>query len=188
MKRTLYASALALLIVMSGVAAAQDLGAIARQQRQQKKSSAKKVYTNDDFSSSQPVMQSAAPATEAKVGAAGEATVSAVVEAKAGNPKEASVEDKNKAAAALQKMVDAQKAEIASLTRELDVADRENRLRAANYYGDVGNSLRDPAKWAAEQKAKQEEIDGKKKAIDAARAKLADTIEQGRKAGIKVNE
>jgi hypothetical protein len=188
MKRTLYASAFALLIVMSGVAAAQDLGAIARQQRQQKKSSAKKVYTNDDISSGQPVMQSAEPATEAKVGAAGEAKAGAVVEAKVAKPKEASVEDKTKAAAALQQTVDAQKAEIASLTRELDIADRENRLRAANYYGDAGNSLRDPAKWAAEQIAKQEEIDGKKKAIDAAKAKLADIIEQGRKAGIKVNE
>lgn len=178
MKRTLYASVLALLIVMSGVAAAQDLGAIARQQRQQRKPSAKKVYTNDDISSSQPLTQPAEPAADAKAGAA--------TEAKADKPKETSADDKAKAAGALQQKVNAQKAEIATLTRELDIADRENKLRVANYYADAGNSLRDAKKWLDEQKATQDEIAGKRKAIDAAKAKLDDLVEQGRKAGIKV--
>src|SRR5512140_2290647 len=74
MKRTLYASILAFLIVMTGLAVAQeDLGAIARQQRQTKRPSAKKVYTNDDIASRPmpaaepaPADAKAAPATDAK--------------------------------------------------------------------------------------------------------------------------
>lgn len=176
MKRTLYASALALLIAFSGVAVAQDLGAIARQQREQKKPSSKKVITNDDIAS-QPIPAPAA--TDAKAGVP--------ADAKTDKPK-APAEDKDKAAAALQQKIDAQKAEVASLTRELSIADRENKLRVANYYADAGNSLRDPKKFQDEQKATQDEIAAKQKAIDAAKAKIADLVEQGRKAGLKVNE
>lgn len=178
MKRTVYASVLAFLIVISGLAAAQDLGALARQQRQEKKPSAKKVYTNDDIASQPMPAQPVEPAADAKAVIA--------TDTKTDKPKESSAEDKDKATASLQAKVNAQKAEIASLTRELDIADRENRLHVANYYADAGNSLRDPKKFQDEQKAKRDEIDGKKKAIEDAKAKLADLIEQGRKAGLKV--
>jgi hypothetical protein len=180
MKRILYVSAFALLTLSTGIAVAQDLGTVARQQRQQKKPSAKKVYTNEDFGGGQPAATpEAAPAADAKPDAAA---------APAAKPVETSSQDKSKASAALQQQVDATKAEIASLTRELDIANRENKLRVANYYADAGNSLRDPKKWQDEQKATQDEINNKQKAIDSAKAKLADLVEQGRKAGVKVNE
>ena len=180
MKRTLYVMTFALLTMLSSTALAQDLGAVARQQREQKKPQAKKVFTNDDIATQR--VSPAEPTAEA---------TSATAPAAAGAKTEAAkppAEDKAKATAALQQKIDSQKTEITSLTRELDLADRENRLRVANYYADAGNSLRDPKKWSDEQKAKQDEIDGKKKAIEAAKAKLADMIEQGRKAGLKVNE
>ena len=177
MKRTLYASTLALLIAFGGVAMAQDLGAIARQQREQKKPSSKKVITNDDIAS-QPLPEPAA-VTDAKA--------AAPADAKAEKPK-APAENKDKAAAAMQQQIDAQKAELASLTRELSIADRENKLRVANYYADAGNSLRDPKKFQDEQRATQAEIAAKQKAIDAAKAKIADLAEQARKAGLRVNE
>ncbi len=180
MKRILYASVLAFLIVVGGVAAAQDLGALARQQRQEKRPSAKKVYTNDDIAS-QPM-----PETPAQPAATTEAKADAKTDTKAAAPKAPSPEDKQKATAALQAKVNAQKAQIETLTRELDIADRENRLRIANYYADAGNSLRDPRKFQDEQRAKQDEIAGKKKAIEDAKTKLADMIEEGRKAGLKV--
>ena len=180
MKRTLYASALALLIMVSGMAVAQDLGAIARQEKQQKKPSAKRVYTNDDIAGQPaPAAEPATPA-DAKAGAA--------ADAKTDKPKDTSADDKAKAAAALQQKANAQKAEIASLQRELDIATRENKLRVANFYADAGNSLRDPKKFQDEQKATLDEIAAKQKAIDAAKAKLADTVEQGRKLGVKVND
>jgi hypothetical protein len=178
MKRILYASALATLILMSGIAVAQeDLGAMARQQRQQKKPTAKRVYTNDDLAT-----QSSAPAP----GPAADAKPATDAKAEAPKPKGPSADDKAKAQAALQSQVNARKAEIATLTRELEIADRENRLRVANYYADAGNSLRDPRKFQDEQKAKEDEIAGKKKAIEEGKAKLADVIEQGRKAGLTV--
>jgi len=178
MKRIVYASALSFLTLMSGIAVAQDLGTIARQQREQKKPPAKKVYTNDDIAGQPaPEPAPAAATTEAKAAPATDAKAA---------PKANTAEDKAKAEAALQAKVNSQKAEIATLTRELELADRENRLRVANYYADAGNSLRDPKKWQDEQKAKEDEIAGKKKAIDEAKAKLDDLIEQGRKAGLKV--
>jgi len=184
MKRIVYASALALVMLMSGIAVAQDLGTLARQQREQKKPAAKKVYTNDDIASQPaPSPAPAAPATDAK--ATTDTKADAATDGKAA-PKASPADDKAKIEAALQQKVDAQKAQIASLTRELDIADRENRLRVANYYADAGNSLRDPKKWQDEQKAKEDEIAGKKKAIEDAKAKLDEMIEQGRKAGIKV--
>ena len=179
MKRILYASALAGLMLMSGIVIAQDLGAVARQQREQKKPTAKRVYTNDDIGS-QPAPAPEPAATDPKPGATTDAKADST------KPKTPPAEDKAKAEAALQAKVDAQKAEIATLTRELNLADRENRLRIANYYADAGNSLRDPKKFQDEQRAKQDEIAGKKKAIDDAKTKLADLIEQGRKQGLKV--
>jgi len=177
MKRTLYASVLGLFVLVSGLAVAQDLGALARQQRQQKKPSAKKVYTNDDIASA-PVPEPAAPTAEA--------STEAKPDAKPTAPKAPPADDKAKAAAALQRQADGIKAEIATLTRELTIADRENKLRVANYYADAGNSLRDPKKFQDEQRATQTEIDAKQKAIDAAKAKLDALIEQGRKEGVKV--
>ena len=178
MKRIVYASGFALVMLMSCIATAQDLGAVARQQREQKKPTAKKVYTNDDIASAP------APAPE-PAPAAADAKAAPAADAKAA-PKASSADDKAKTQAGLQDKVNGVKAEVATLTRELEIADRENRLRVANYYADAGNSLRDPKKFQDEQKAKEDEIAGKKKAIEDAKTKLADLIEQGRKDGLKV--
>ena len=77
-----------------------------------------------------------------------------------------------------------QKDEITKLQHELDIAQREQRLNAAAYYGDAGVRLRDQAKFAESSRKKQEEIDGKKKAIADAQQKLTDLQEQARKAGL----
>lgn len=81
--------------------------------------------------------------------------------------------------------IDAQKKDIALLQREIDVAQREQRLRAAAFYADAGTQLRDPGKFAEENRAQQEQIDTKKQALDAAQQKLDDLQEQARKSGVK---
>lgn len=81
--------------------------------------------------------------------------------------------------------IDARKKDIALLQRELDVLQREQRLRAAAYYADAGTQLRDPARFAEESRAQQEQIDSKKQSLDAAQQKLEELQEQARKAGIK---
>src|SRR5579884_3858599 len=100
MKRILYVSAVAMFLLLTGMALAQDqdLGAAARQQRAQKKPTAKKVYTNDDIASAP---QPAAPAATA------DAKADAKTDAKVDKPKGTSADDKAKAAAEMQAKVDA---------------------------------------------------------------------------------
>lgn len=195
MKRTLYVGALALLIFACGTALAQssdqDLVTAARKARAEHKNAPQtKVWTNDDIRSTQPAP---APAAAADAKAADDKTGDAKDAAKpdAAKPdaaKAPSSDDKDKAAAAMQQKIDAQKAQIATLSTQEDLAEREFKLQVANYYADAGNSLRDPAAWTKERDAKQKEIDDKKQAVAAAKAKLEDLIEQARKAGIHVNE
>ncbi len=82
------------------------------------------------------------------------------------------------------KQIEAQKKEIANLQRELDVAQREARLRSAAYYADAGVMLRDQAKFAEDSRKEQDEINTKKQALDAAQQKLADLQELARKSGL----
>ncbi len=84
----------------------------------------------------------------------------------------------------LKKQIADQTKEISTLQRELDIAQREARLRAAAYYGDAGTMLRDQAKYAEDTRKTQAEIEGKKQALDAAQQKLSDLQEQARKAGL----
>ena len=179
MNRRLVASVVAL-FVCAGIAVAQQqsLGEVAREMRQQKHPTAKKVYTNEDVGfASHPE-------------AAAEAKADAVEGAKAAPKDEAKDKpagaDKAAVAKALQAKADAERAELAQLQRELSVSQREYKLRVANYYADAGNSLRDPKKWLDEQKANEAELAAKQKAIDDAKTKLDDIIEQGRRAGVKV--
>jgi hypothetical protein len=86
--------------------------------------------------------------------------------------------------AELVKQMDTQKKEIATLQRELDVAQREARLHSAAYYADAGVMLRDQAKFAEDSRKEQDEINIKKQALDAAQQKLTDLQELARKAGL----
>jgi hypothetical protein len=77
-----------------------------------------------------------------------------------------------------------QRKEISTLQRELDILQREFRLRQAALYADAGNSLRDPAKWAADDRQYQQQITEKGRQLDVAKQKLEDLREQARKAGV----
>ncbi len=68
----------------------------------------------------------------------------------------------------------------------MDVAQREYKLKVAVYYADVGNNLRDPKKWAEDDRKQRAEIDAKQKALSDAKQKLADLQEQARKAGVRI--
>jgi|SRR5581483_5751035 len=76
------------------------------------------------------------------------------------------------------------KANISMLEREIDVSNREFRLRAATFYADAGNSLRNPKQWADQQRDHEAEVKEKQAALDAAKQKLADLQEQARREGI----
>jgi hypothetical protein len=77
-----------------------------------------------------------------------------------------------------------QKSKVDLLSRELDVAQREYRLRAAAFYADAGNRLRNAGAWDKEDAQYKSQIAAKQKALDDAKKQLEDLQEQARKAGV----
>jgi hypothetical protein len=82
-----------------------------------------------------------------------------------------------------QKITD-QQGKVDLLSRELDVTQREYRLRAAAFYADAGNRLRGSATWDKEDAQYKQQIAQKQKAVDDAKKALDDLKEQARKAGV----
>ena len=82
-----------------------------------------------------------------------------------------------------QDKISAQKDSIALLERELDVLKRENQIRAATFYADAGNRLRDEKKYAEDDRKYHDQVDAKQKAIDDAKSKLEQMKDDARKAG-----
>jgi len=80
--------------------------------------------------------------------------------------------------------LDSQKDSINLLNRELDVLEREYKLRAAAMYGDAGNRFRNQADWDKQDAQYKQQIADKQKAIDDAKQKLDDMQEDARKAGV----
>jgi hypothetical protein len=77
-----------------------------------------------------------------------------------------------------------QKDQIDLLSRELDVAQREYQLRAAQMYADAGNRLRNSSDWDKQDADYKQKIADKQKAIDDAKQRLEDMTEEARKAGV----
>lgn len=98
-------------------------------------------------------------------------------------PAKDAAEEREKANKEWQKKFADQKAQIDLLTRELDVVQREYRLRAAAMYADVGNRMRNSAQWDKEDTDYKQKIADKQKALDDAKQKLEDMKEEARKAG-----
>jgi len=83
--------------------------------------------------------------------------------------------------------IQAQKDQVDLLSRELDIEQREYRLRAASFYGDAGNRLRNAAAWDKEDAQYKQKIADKQKAVDAAKHQLENLQEQARKDGVPVS-
>jgi uncharacterized coiled-coil protein SlyX len=98
-------------------------------------------------------------------------------------PKDAAAEREKTYKEWQQKIAD-QRKQIDLLSRELDVMQREYRLRAAAFYADAGNRLRNQGDWDKEDAAYKQKIAEKQKAVDAAKQHLDDLQEQARKAGV----
>jgi len=78
----------------------------------------------------------------------------------------------------------AQKDQVTLATRELDVTEREYKLRAAAMYADAGNRMRNAAEWDKEEANYKQQIAEKHKALDDAKQKLEDMTEEARRAGV----
>ena len=100
--------------------------------------------------------------------------------------KPADSSDAQKANDEWKKKIAAQQGKVDLLTRELDVTQREYRLRAAAFYADAGNRLRGSGTWDKEDAQYKQQIAQKQKALDDAKKALDDlegTGAQGWRAG-----
>ncbi len=82
------------------------------------------------------------------------------------------------------KQIADQKDTLTLLQRELDVLQREYRLRAAAMYADVGNRLRNQSDWDKEDRDYKDKIEAKQKDVDRAKQQMSDLQDQARKAGV----
>jgi len=83
-----------------------------------------------------------------------------------------------------QQKLTAQKDQIDLIDRELDVLKREYQIRAAAFYADAGDRLRNSAAWDKQDTQYKQQIADKQKALDDAKQKLEEMQEDARKAGI----
>ncbi len=188
-------AAVSLILLGASIAAAQSLGDYARAARKTKPqtTSTSHHYDNDNLPKSDhlsvvgPEASGNADTPPAAAEANAPTTANAPADAAkttAKDPK-AEADDPQKAAEALQKKIDEDKQKIEALNHELDLSQREYKLRAAAMYSDAGNRLRNAALWDKEDSQYKQEIEEKQKAIDSARQELEDAQEEGRKAGLK---
>jgi len=183
-----------------------SLGDYARQIRKGGAPAKPKVFDNDNLPKGDKLSVVGTPA-EAATGASTEAApapaageAKAQTEAKttsetkpaeeqapaAGPAKTPEEEDAAKQAAWKQwgDRIQQQKDQIDLLTRELDVLEREYKLRAAAMYADVGNRMRNSGDWDKQDAQYKQQIADKQKAVDDAKQKLDDMLEDARKAGV----
>ncbi len=176
---------LALLVLLGGDAGAQQvsLADSARWVRAEKATQTKATrhFDNDNLPKTAPISEvgpaadQAAPSTEPSSGApSGDAKPASGTEA---GPVPASEDWARK--------IKEQKAQVELLNREMDVSQREYRLRQAAFYADVGNRLRNAGGWDREDEKYRQQLAEKQLAIESAGKRLEDLEEQARKAKVE---
>jgi len=179
LSRSVLILGLGILLPAAVFAQQQSLGDAARQARKNKQAEpARKVITNDDI---------ATPKSASDTSAQPAASGADASKEKSGDKAKLSDDDQAKLDKEWQDKISAQKDQIALLERELDVLQRENKLRASSYYADAGNRLRDEKKYAEDDRKYRDEVAAKQKAIDDAKAKLEQMRDDARKAGANVS-
>ena len=192
MKRIIW-MAIGVLLLFGTGAFAQSLGEVARSARKGKthQSAANHQYDNDNLPKTEhlsvvgpaPAVTGNGSTPTGDVNPQNQAPVQATSAADkkaAEKPPSAADEWKNK--------IDDQKQKVASLSHELELTQREYRLRAVAMYSDAGNRLRNSATWDKEDADFKKQLDEKQKAVDAAKQDLDNLTEQARKAGIRQRE
>lgn len=180
-----------LFTALAGAQDSQSLGAYARALRREKKPTPARQYDNDNLPKTDKLSvvgnsdNSSATSDSASNKQASDASAQT-----SNDQKPASVapgqspQERQKVYSEWKDKLSAQKEKVDLLSRELDVAQREYKLRAAAFYADAGNRLRNSAAWDKEDTQYKKDIAEKQKAVDAAKKDLDDLQEQARKAGV----
>jgi hypothetical protein len=186
----LFISAGALLFLASGIAYSQTLADAARDAQAKKKTQTATghVYTNEssEFHAA-PAEPAPAKSGEGDTDAASGTDAAAKDSAAPADAAPASDEDKKKVADELKVKIAKQQASLDLLKRELDVLQREDKMRAAVFYSDAGARLRDPGKYTQDEQKYKDDMAAKQKAITDAQAQLDKLREDARKAGVNVS-
>jgi len=173
----------------------QPLGDYARAQRKDKKAPAAKQFDNDNLPTADKlsvVGSEPAPGDNQVASQTGDSSQSANSGQDADKAEKKppqitpgeSAEDRQRAYEEWKDKISKQKEQVDLLARELDVTQREYKLRAAAMYGDVGNRMRNEAAWDKEDKEYKDKIAEKQKALDDAKAQMEDLQEEARKSGV----
>jgi hypothetical protein len=173
-----FAFATVIVLSLTICAAAQSVADAAKQPKPTKK--AAKVYTNDEIPSVDTI-KDAAPAKDADAAKPADGDKAASDKDK----KDAPSEDAKKAETEMKARIATQKQKVADNERELQLTDREYKLRAAVFYADAGNRLRDDKKWSDSERKYKEDMARLQQDLISNKAKLEDLREEARKAGIK---
>jgi len=173
-----------LLLLGISVASAQSLGDYARAVRKDKAepSSTSRHYDNDNLPTSQPLsVVGPPPAADANAAPeAGDAKPKSSDKAAAANADA----ERQKTADDWKLKIDEQQKKLDSLNHDLDLAQREYRLRVATQYDSEGNRIQNAGQWGKEDAQYRTDTEAKQKAIEAAQQELNDVQDQAHKAGI----
>ncbi|HEY1402433.1 MAG TPA: hypothetical protein VF953_12645 [Terriglobales bacterium] len=193
MKRII-SMAIGVLLLLGTAAFGQSLGEVARSARKGKthQSAANHQYDDDNLPKNDHLsVVGPAPAASAngsnptgEVSPQGQAAAQATATA----DKKAPAEERQRAAEEWKNKIDDKKQKVASLSHELELTQREYRLRAVAMYSDAGNRLRNSATWDKEDADFKKQLEDKQKAVDAAKQDLDNLTEQARKAGVRERE
>jgi hypothetical protein len=197
-------AAMILAVTLTTLAGAQseplgDYARAVRKEKKQEKLESGKHFDNDNLPRTDKLSivgnttQEPTPASDAEARAARdnaqpqktqtdqEADGSAkMAESKPGEP----AKDRQKMYDEWKKKISEQQDKINLLAREMDVMQREYRLRAAAFYADAGNRLRNAGSWDKEDAQYKQQLAEKQKTLDAAKEDLQDLQERARKAGV----
>ncbi len=166
----------------SQAVAEPSLGNLARSVRKDKKAAATKEFDNDNLPKDDklsvvggaPTASASADGTQPSIGAPG------MPQAQPGQ----TPDQRQVVYDQWQQRITSQQQQIDLLTRELDVAQGEYKLRAAQMYGDAGARLRSEGTWDKEDADYKAKIAEKQKAVDAAKQAMSEMQEEARKAGV----
>lgn len=185
-----------MLVTLAG-AQSQPLGDYARSVRKNEKPASPKKYDNDNLPTSDKISivgnatESTGPEDANAASTSGEnsappqdGAASSTPEAQDAAKTADSTKDAQKTNDEWKQKISEQQGKVDLLTRELDVTQREYRLRAAAFYADAGNRLRNQGSWDKEDAQYKQEVAKKQKALDDAKKAVDDLKEQARKAGV----
>jgi hypothetical protein len=176
-------------VVLAGAQQSDSLGDYARSVRKEKKQDATaKKFDNDNLPHGDKLSVVGNPASSDQPDGG---TANSSNASNGDNAADAEKKTESKGDADKQKEFDdwkdkiaAQKGQVDLLTRELDVLQREYRIRAATFYADAGNRLRNAGDWDKEDTQYKQQIADKQKALDESKQKLDDMQEEARKSGV----